>query len=60
MNKCGLAWGTALKETFHEDIRMGMYLKQTIFLKKMRKVWLTKIADLACARLRMRCPLLDF
>ena len=56
MNKCGLAQGTALKETFHEDIRMGMYLKQTIFLKKMRKVWLTKIADLACARLRVRCP----
>ena len=56
MNKCGLAQGTALKETFHEDIRMGMYLKQTIFLKKMRKVWLTKITDLACARLRVRCP----
>ena len=46
MNKCGLAWGTALKETFHEDIRMGMYLKQTIFLKKMQIVWLSSSREI--------------
>ena len=55
MNKCGLAWGTVLKETFHADIRMGMYLKQTIFLKKMQIVWLSSSHEIWS---QMRCAIL--
>ena len=46
MNKCGLAWGTVLKQTFQEDIHTGTYLKQTIFLKKMQKVWLSSSCEI--------------